>query len=152
VDEIVGVVAGGVQAVEQGGAEREGGDDAAGPHAAERLAVGPCRQVARAVRRHARAATALLLGGEQEEEALPEAVGAHAHQELSRVEVAQQLFSSAAAVATMAMVERVTHGARSLLRTASRCKALLACRASSASKESLDISERKEEIGAGFIG
>jgi hypothetical protein len=68
------------------------------------------------------------------------------------VEVAQQLFSSAAAVATMAMVERVTHGARLLLRTASRYEALLACRASSARKGSLDVCKRKEEMGAGFIG
>ena len=76
-DDVGVVVTGGVEAVEEGGAEREDGDDAAGP-AAERLAVRPRPRVA-----------GFGTGGE-DEEALPEAVGADADEELPRVGAAEQ--------------------------------------------------------------
>lgn len=125
VDDLVGVVvvvvAGGVEALEEG-AEREHlgerAGDAARP-APERPAVGPRRQVAGAVGRRARAAV-VGLGGEEQQQALPKAVRAHADQQLSRVEVTQQravrapmLLASATAAVAMDAAEHVAHGARS---------------------------------------
>lgn len=130
VDDLVGVVvvvvAGGVEALEEG-AEREHlgerAGEAAGP-APERPAVGPRRQVAGAVGRRARAAPAVVaFGGEEQQQALPEAVRADPDQQLPRVEVAQQRAvrspmllpsSSSMSVVTTAMAadaEHVAHGA-----------------------------------------
>lgn len=121
-----GVVAGGgvivELAVEEGGAEREhlGERDAATRPAPDRpAAVGPRRQVAGAVGRRAgpvAAAGAVLGGGKEEQEAVPEAVRAHADQELPGVEVAEQgvaalLCSAVAAIsAAAAQARHVAHG------------------------------------------
>ena len=107
-DDVGVVVTGGVEAVEEGGAEREGGDDAAGP-AAERPAVGA----------RPRPRVAGFGTGGEDEEALPEAVGADADEELPRVEAAEQSVALLALLisAAVAMVEEhVAHGARSLAR------------------------------------